>query len=470
VKGEGRRSRYSLSTQTPKPHTLRKVIAAILGVVVLAILGGIGYRLYSFVSSVLPGTNPVDVARSLLNSYPPGSIGWKLQHGQRVNLAIFGWGGTDTAPDLTDAMMLISLDGATHQVAFISVPRDIWMKIYAFKNGQYYEGKINAAFEIGYEPGWPNKLPQYKTGEQGGINLFKTVMTEVTGQKIDGVAGVNVQALVQIVNDVGGVTICLPEPLDDYHFPNGHGGYVAGGIHFPAGCQHINGVQASELARSRTAIEPAMATDFARSMRQQQIIEAVVKKALRLDEITHLNSIMSTLQNNFMSTLSLSDLKALWDFSKHVNPAYVEHIGLTNDNFLQDRVCGPADIYALCPLDPTWSEVHNFIQNVFPPLQSLAQQPSISVVNAANDEFLGTGWQGLLEDIGFKHVTTTYGNYSRDSAIYNYGGSKDMITVDYLQKLFQIPVINEKPTSSAPADIVVWLGHNYAEKWGYYPQ
>ena len=36
----------------------------------------------------------------------------------------------------------------------------------------------------------------------------------------------------------------------DNQYPNYHNGYVAGGIHFPAGCQNVNGEQALQIAGS----------------------------------------------------------------------------------------------------------------------------------------------------------------------------------------------------------------------------
>ena len=62
---------------------------------------------------------------------------------------------------------------------------------------------------------------------------------------------------------LGGVDVCLSTNLDDNSYPTTSNGYHP--IHFKAGCQHLNGEQALEVARSRHAIEPQQSSDFGRA-------------------------------------------------------------------------------------------------------------------------------------------------------------------------------------------------------------
>ena len=54
------------------------------------------------------------------------------------------------------------------------------------------------------------------------------------------------------MNALGGVDVCLTSNLDDYTYPDYYNGYHP--IHFKAGCQHLNGEQALEVARSHATL------------------------------------------------------------------------------------------------------------------------------------------------------------------------------------------------------------------------
>ena len=77
-------------------------------------------------------------------------------------------------------------------------------------------------------------------------------VSKVTGLTFDRYIAVDFIAFRDMVNALGGVDVCLTTDLDDTSYPDYTGGYHP--IHFKAGCQHLNGEQALEIARSRHAI------------------------------------------------------------------------------------------------------------------------------------------------------------------------------------------------------------------------
>src|SRR5918911_1212321 len=275
-------------SRQPAPGFLRRfapwIAAAVGGLLILGIVAFV-VRLVTFVNTVSSGLHlPWEGDR-------PGSIPYKLKHGQTVNLLILGYGGSENdAPYLTDTMMVVTLDPKQNEIVEASMPRDIWVTIDAWAKGDPhygYQDKLNAAFEVGTEdnPHWGNKLPQY-TGRDGGGKLAEHMISKLTGVQFDGYAAVDFKAFRDVVNALGGVDVCLSSPLDDYQYPNYRHGYIKGGIHFKAGCQHLNGERALELARSRKAIQPDQQTDFARAKRQQMILSAIKKQALSVNGIS----------------------------------------------------------------------------------------------------------------------------------------------------------------------------------------
>src|SRR5205807_2999306 len=108
-----------------------------------------------------------------------------------------------------------------------------------------------------------------------------------------------------------------------------HDGYVRGGVHFRKGCQQVNGEQALELARSRHAAQTGEASDFARARRQQLVLDAIRRKATSADAITRAPALMDALQHDVDTSLVLSDLRALFEWSRGLPDGSIGRLGLS---------------------------------------------------------------------------------------------------------------------------------------------
>src|SRR6202022_4480272 len=119
-----------------------------------------------------------------------------------------------------------------------------------------------------------------------------------------------------MVNALGGVDVCLTTNLDDISYPNYHGGFHP--IHYKAGCQHLNGEQALQIARSRHAIQAEQSSDFGRARRQQDIMEAIKKKATTINGFSKAPQLLNALQDHITTDMSLSDMRAIYDWGKNL--------------------------------------------------------------------------------------------------------------------------------------------------------
>src|SRR5690348_14307849 len=114
-----RRSRYNVSYRLT-----RSVPAAIVAVLLLGVVlaGALTYkRLDDFMAATTGHhINPIgDVAQVV--EPQPGTIAYKLKHGQRVNVLLLGMGGYEnSAPYLTDSIMAVSIDPNTNRVMMLS--------------------------------------------------------------------------------------------------------------------------------------------------------------------------------------------------------------------------------------------------------------------------------------------------------------------------------------------------------------
>lgn len=141
-------------------------------------------------------------------------------------------------PPDTWMLLHIGSDGPV----LISLPRDSWVPVPG--NGQ---NKLNAAYAF------------------GGPKLAVQTVETVTGVHIDHFMMIGYANLVNVVNAIGGVTMCLKAPMHDSY----------SGVNLNAGCQNLNGIQALSFARDRHSFG---ASDLQRVQDQRALLKAMLGK------------------------------------------------------------------------------------------------------------------------------------------------------------------------------------------------
>ncbi|TMF34081.1 MAG: LytR family transcriptional regulator, partial [Chloroflexi bacterium] len=310
-----RRSRYRVSHRLTRSVPAAVIAVLLLGIVVAATLT---YKRFDDFMTATTGhhINAIgEIAQVVEPS--PGTIAYKLKHGQRVNVLLLGRGGYENdAPYLTDSIMAVSIDPVTNRVMMLSIPRDLVVHMnLQSDSSRIWTNKINAAYEVPYTSIICCVAKQY-TGINGGGLAAEHEVGKITGLTFDRYIAIDFVAFRDMVNALGGVDVCLSTNLDDNTYPNYNNGYRP--IHFKAGCQHLNGEQALEVARSRHAIQPEQSSDFGRAKRQQDIMQAIKKKATTVNGFAKAPQLLSALQKNINTDLTLSDMKAIFDWGKNL--------------------------------------------------------------------------------------------------------------------------------------------------------
>jgi LCP family protein required for cell wall assembly len=470
---KARRSRYSVSYRLT-----HSVPAAIIAVVLLvAIVGAtLTYkRIDDFVRTTTGhALNPVSEIAQVVEPQP-GSIAYKLKHGQRVNILLLGRGGYENdAPYLTDSIMAISIDPVTNRVMMLSVPRDlvVHMNLQSDSN-RVWTNKINAAYEVPYTNIICCVAKQY-TGANGGGYAAEHEVGKVTGLTFDRFIAVDFVAFRDMVNALGGVDVCLTTNLDDYSYPDYKNGYHP--IHFKAGCQHLNGEQALEVARSRHAIQSQQASDFGRAKRQQDIMEAIKAKATTVNGFAKAPQLLSALQKNINTDMSIADMKAIFDWGRNLPDSSIIRVALTapsgsaDGNLLDSYNCGmgPA-VSQLCADDQTYSMIHKYVASIFIDPKTLGEKAPVQFANGSTS-FTGLDDRvtTMFDPTGLQLNDPVTHRAQTSTTILDYSGGKFPLTVKYLQTFFGGAVVDATPTSPAPArgqqtyGIVVVLGHDFA--------
>lgn len=357
----------------------------------------------------------------------------KGEDSDRINILLLGMGGYGhEGAYLTDTIMLASLEPSAKKVALISIPRDLaipmedigWRKI----------NNVNAYAEV-------------ETEGSGGLAVSQAI-SDVLHIPIDYYIRLDFVGFINIINEIGGIEVDVANTLDDYSYP------VMGResaqpyesrfehLHIDKGWQTMDGQLALQYARSRHA-SGQEGSDFARTRRQQNIIEAVKNKILseyivfRPKIITNLTQ---EIQDHVKTNLEIWELVKLWDLFKDVTHENIINRVLDNSpNGLLVDMITEEGAYILTPRSGDFAEIQYLINNIFSDvpkeLKTIvgAERAAVEVRNGTWINGLATQMAMDIEKLGFTVVRI--GNSSRQnfqkSVIYDltYGEKNDSLTI-----------------------------------------
>jgi LCP family protein required for cell wall assembly len=405
-----------------------------------------------------------------------GTIAYKLKHGQQVNILLLGMGGEQNdAPYLTDSIMAVTIDPSTGRVMLLSIPRDLVVHMnLQTPSSRTWTNKINAAFEVPYTSIICCVAPEYQ-GRDGGGHAAEHEVGKLTGLTFDRYIGVDFVAFRDLVNALGGVDVCLTTNLDDYSYPNYNNGYMP--IHYKAGCQHLNGEQSLQISRSRHAEQPQQQSDFGRAKRQQDVMQAIKKKATTVNGFSKAPQLLDALQKNIHTDMSLSDMKAIYDWGKNLPDSSLIRIALTapsplgEGNLLDSFNCGMGSgVSQLCPDDQSYNMIHKYVSSVFIDPKVLAERAPIQFANGASNTVYGLDMRvvSMFDPTGLQLLDTVAHPAVSQTQILDYSGGQYPLTTKWLQGFFGGSVVAATPTNPAPArgqqttGVVVVLGRDFA--------
>lgn len=206
-----------------------------------------------------------------------------------VNILLLG---VDEGGMRSDTIMLVSLNGRTHKVNILSIPRDTRVLI-----GKHYQ-KINSAIGIGAQEVAKGNL---KEPEELSVQKIKLL----TGLPIHYFMSVDFDGFKEIIDALGGVDFDVPfdmkydDPAQNLH------------INLKAGMQHLDGQAAHDFVRFRKGNpgHKGYATgDLGRIEAQQAFIKALVEQKLQPKYLTKVNDIFDVIRRNVRTNYSAKDL------------------------------------------------------------------------------------------------------------------------------------------------------------------
>lgn len=408
------------------------------------VLGGV---FFGFVFLV----NATDVVRNLLGDRVPLNVGSKNEDApdweskERVNILLLGIdrrADQKDEPTRTDTMIIATIDPYGKTAGMIAIPRDLWVPI-PLDQGRVVEDRINTAHFYGDM----YKLPG------GGPALAKKTVQYNFGIKIHYYARVDFDAFERVVDTLGGVTMDIDRPLVDDAYPTENYGVMR--IYIPAGLQRLDGRTALQYARSRH-----QDSDLGRNRRQQLVLMAIREKAMQLDIISKLPTLINEFNDSTIKTdMNPSEILTLAKIGKEVDPSSIVNRSLDDKQLTRVITQSGADV-----LVPKRAELAKIVNEVFFDPKLREENATIEVLNASGVSGQSQKAAGFLQDKGYTGVTyasTLEKSTSKDTKIISYTGKK--YTVQLLAKLLNIPSdrIENKSPSGTKVDIQLVLGQSF---------
>jgi LCP family protein required for cell wall assembly len=248
----------------------------------------------------------------------------------RVNILLAGNSADDVGhqgADLTDSIMVVSIDTQNNTALLLSIPRDFYVNVpgYGYQkiNEAYVDGQNNQFNEAGYAA--------------GGMGLLEKVVQADFGITINYDTLVNYDAFRDAVNAVGGITVNIqssdPRGLYDPSID-----YVTHGplVKLTNGEHTLDGEQALDLARARGDAPHSYGfplADFNRTQNQRLMLVALKTKVLTSSVLANpiaVGNLFDAVGNNVTTDFNISQVKRLYQLTKNISNSNITSVSLNS--------------------------------------------------------------------------------------------------------------------------------------------
>jgi polyisoprenyl-teichoic acid--peptidoglycan teichoic acid transferase len=309
----------------------RSLIVVVLVTAIIAVshawAGYVAWAFYNAGSQIFVGSEGPDaaVAAAVASSPGPGSQSGAasdpggapnpapLSSSGRTNILLTSVDSTHASgPDLTDTIIVASIDPNGRDIALISFPREI--SNFPLARGGIYSGRINGF--IDYVRTHPTEFK-----ERPIVELVKE-LSFLLGTPIRYYAAVDLQGFRNIVDAAGGVTITTDRRIDDptYDWSDGRRGFT-----LPAGTHTLDGSKALAYVRARAAPDDG---DLDRARRQQQVLLALGTKLTTAAMLPRIPGLVSLAGDTIRTNFPSDKISGLLDLAERIDGSNVRRIVL----------------------------------------------------------------------------------------------------------------------------------------------
>jgi len=455
----------------------------IILVIVLILLAGLGYGGYIAYKAINASTHVFQ--GSILDVFKNEPL--KQDENGRSNILILGTSEDDPGHqggNLTDSMMIMSIDQSKKNAYMISIPRDLYVK-YGQACDSGYQGKINVYYSCVGGDGTS------VANDRAALTKTASFVGKIFGLDIQYGVNLNYTVMRQLVKAVGGsITVDIegdgPTPagvpagsIMDSNFDWKCGATYAARlkkcptrghfIDYGPGPQVLDAEHALYLAQARGDSAPTWGlaqSNFDREKNQQKIIKALREKAMStgiLANFGQVTGILDALGDNLRTTFETKEVRTLVSLAHDIDSNDINSISLIDGD---NAVMSTGDVDGQSVVEPAagtydYSQLQSLIQKKLSSNPVAAEAAPIAVFN-------GSGVAGVAQTEADKLTAAHYivgavdnapdGTYPKYT-LYQIGTGNEA-TAAALKKRYDVPITAGTPpvTVDATTKFVLIVG------------
>lgn len=394
-----------------------------------------------------PDPAQVDVTAIPTRVEPVNRHGYDL-----FNVLLLGSDGEITNDGFvrTDTMIILSVNRTAGTVAMLSLPRDLFVYIPAWKMG-----RINQVYARGQSGGW----------NDGTFELLRQMLLYNFGVNVHYYAMINLSGFKDIIDTIGGVDVAVDCAIEDLPLVGAEVPSMArrvnedGYFALDVGYYHLTGAEALWYARSRYN-----STDFDRGRRQQQILRAIWRKTRETGQLASLPQLWGQVTQVIDTNLGFEDMLGLLPIALNLNPSSIENFALTRTYHTLPWQTPDGDYVQL----PIYETLRPLLEDFYQPptgSQIIVEGAQIRVLNGTTN----ADWDRVAADrLGWSSLSAIpMGAADRtdyvDTVLVDYTGQSKGSSRDKIASILNVRPENiiVNPDPNRQVDFEVILGKSY---------
>lgn len=391
---------------------------------------------------------------------------------KRINILLLGMAGKGKpGGELTDTIMIASIDTQNNKVALLSLPRDL----YASVSDSKYSAKINSLYKFGLS-------------NQAGIEPLKKTIEEITSLSINYYLIVNFSGFEKFIDDIGGINVNVERDIYDAAYPGPNYSYEI--FELKKGFHTLDGATALKYARERHDDPEG---DFGRAKRQQQVIQSAKNKIFSTQTLLNpfaVSKMIDTLGENIKTDITLEEIDSFIKLTKNLDTQNINNAVV--DAWKEDSLLKVSHIFyensrafILVPRIGNYSEIRELAKNIFDlkiiekrKEEIKKEDPTIGVIDKSENYSTYLKVEKLIKKrLGFEDIRKL--QFDDKSSIektilFDISGQKPFSTDELIKK---IPAKIEKNDSEiykkiaggnqSDCDLIIVLGKDLEEIYHY---
>lgn len=389
----------------------------------------------------------------------------------RVNVLMLGKGGLGhEGADLTDTIIIASIDPIQKEAALLSIPRDFYVKSsgsYSKINAVYSNAKSSALSKVSSKDSKRNQK-----GEDAGLKAVEDAVQTAMGIPIHYHVLVDFNGFKKAIDTVGGVDAVVTKELavsENMTIDNRR--YF---LNVKEGKQHFDGFRALAFARSR---HTSPRGDFDRAGRQRLILVALKEKVFSSGTYGNpikINQLISNFGNNIQANMTTDEVVRLYKIGTGIESSKILSLSLVDPpnvmikSSANDR--GESIQIPKAGLG-NYKEIHSFVRNSLKDSYIKNENASIAVLNGTGVAGLATRTADDLKSYGYNitQIADAPTKGFTQTVVVDMRANKKPYTEHYLETRFSVKSVNNLPDKSiipGNADFVIILGQNEVSRLG----